>query len=610
MEKEPYRSIDPVTGLNVNKCAKESMLQLLSLVPTLKTILNDVAPKFLKLGQTLQSIHSETKHIIQLTLEIVQKTGDKSDQNLLNKIAEISKQSLNQLEKSSTGISEDLKNVKTSMEYLDRLHKSLHTLKSISKTLGIVSLNIAVESSRSEKSEETFSFFVEEINNLSDRVNFISRDIINDSKASKIKQQDIWTHVIDRGKQLQKITSTADEMIEGNVNKIKQLFETSRVKLEKSTSYSQEISNHIGEIIESIQFEDITRQQIEHVIDAIQDTKNQYDEEFFLEDGRTIGPEILTQIYSFINIQSAQIEQVISEIRDAHNKILKAFNEISDLIDLLVEITSVFSSKKHMEQEKEASFEELFSDFANLDKVLEQGHSLSDKIDEAMLRSTEIALQLSSHVNKVEEISLDLHIKAINAIIMSNQLGSKGITLSVLAKTVTYVSKESNEFVTEVVEIINSITKLTEDLSKAQESEKVKDKLGDGKEILLTPVLDEISKIYKNFQENSSLTFKKSTSIKNTLSMAISELSFLDEMAVQLDSCLGDINLTVQLLEPHVNRSYLNEMNLNTISDKYTMKVERDIHNKTFEKESLAPLSLNKSINDAYEDLGDNVELF
>ncbi|MGD9160988.1 MAG: hypothetical protein PVG39_21400, partial [Desulfobacteraceae bacterium] len=601
-----------VTGLNSNKYAEKSILELFSFVPTLKTILKDAAPKFLKLGQTLESIYSEANNITQLTLEIVQTTGDKSDQNLLNNVAALSRQSLKQLEKSSVDISANLEKVETSTEYLDRLYKSLHILRRISKTLGIVSLNIAIESNRSGKSKDTFSFFVDEINALSNRVNVISREINNDSKTSKIKQQDIWTHVIDRGKQLQKITATADDMIEGNIDKIKQLFETSRDKLEKSTFHSKEISRHIGEIIESIQFEDITRQQIEHIIEAVQDIEEKYNKELYLEDDQSMDPEILAQIFSLINIQAAQIEQVISEIREAHNKILNAFNEIGDLIDLLVGITTTdFSSKKQIQNETGVSFEELISDFTNLDMVLEQGHNLSDKIEEAMLKSTEIALQLSSHINKIEDISLDLHIKAINAIIMSNQLGSEGITLSVLAKTVTDVSKESNDYVTEVVEIINSISKLTEDLNKTPKNEKIKGKsTGDNKKYLLAPTLKEVSSTYKKFQEDSTLTFKYSTSLKDTLVLVKSELPFLLEMAVQLETCLDNINLTVQSLESHIEQSYLNEMNLNHISGKYTMKVERDIHNKAIEKTSLAPLNTNKTINDSYDDFGDNVELF
>ncbi len=596
-----------------NIYAKESILQLLSLVPSLQATLKTVAPRFLKLGQTLQSINSEANQITQLTLDIVQTSGKESDQILLNNVAELAKQSLTELKKTNTNISQDLKNVEVSIELLDRLHRSLNNLRSISKTLGIVSLNIAIESSRSGNSEKIFSFFVEEINDLSNRVNIIFRDISNDSKESQIKQQLIWTHVIYREKELQAITSTADNIIEGNIEKIKKLFENSRDKFEKSTLYTKEISRHIGEIIESIQFEDITRQQIEHIIEAIQDLKEQYNDELCLDDAHPTHPQILTQIYSFINIQAAQVEQVIYEIREAHKKILNSFSEISILIDLLVEMTTLFSSKNQTRTESGASFEELISDFTNLDIVLDQGHNLSNKIEEAMLKSEEIALQLSSHIEKVEEISLDLHIKAINAIIMSNQLGPEGVALSVLAKNVTYISKESNDFVTEVVEIINSISGLTEKLNSRSESDKIKNQLTDvNNEHLLDSVLDEILKVYNKFQEDSSLTFNFSTSLKETLMQAKSDISFLIEMAVQLETCLVNINMTAQSLEPYIEQTYLKEISLNQTSEKYTMKVERDIHNKIFNNATLAPSNDGDSqqIKDIYDDFGDNVELF
>ena len=129
----------------------------------------------------------------------------------------------------------------------------------------MVSLNIAVESSRSSKCEDLFSFFVEEIKKLSNRVNVISRNICDDSDTSHAKQLDILKDIINRRNQLQTISTTADEMVKDNIDRIKHLFEVSRGELKRSTEYSKQISHHIGGVIESIQFEDITRQQIEHV---------------------------------------------------------------------------------------------------------------------------------------------------------------------------------------------------------------------------------------------------------------------------------------------------------------------------------------------------------
>lgn len=585
--------------------------RLSSLMEQLESIVKNIGPDFLNLSQMLEHTHSEAKTITRLTLKALQTGGDETDQSPLNNVADFSEDFLRQLENDSAELFGNLEDIKTSIDYLDRLQKVVYSIRSIAKTLNMISINVAIESSRSNRCEEIFGLFVDEIKELSNRVNMISKDICNDSKSSQTKQLEILNDIIARTYQLKKITAKANEIIKTNVDGIKHFFSVSQDGLKKSRDYSKEISRHIGIIIESIQFEDITRQQLEHIFHAIKDAEEQYTRSFSREDDQALDTEILSQVHSTLVIQMAQIEQVISEIRDVHNRILNSFIEISKLVDMLVEETTGFSLGKNTRNETGIPFEELISGFTNLDEILKQGYTLSEKIEEAVTESVEITSNLSSHVGRVEDISLDLHIKAINAILMSERLGNEGLPHAVLARNVTEVSKESNNFIAEIVDIIGNISNLTENLNKtsgegAQRSKTLKE----DNRYSLESNLGRISDVYKQFKETSSLAFEHSGILKKSVSQSDSALYFLQDIADRLSECIENTRPVIQSLDPYKRQIPADENEINQISQKYTMKIERDIHNRAINHGDQPPWTPDEPVDDEGSEFGENVELF
>jgi methyl-accepting chemotaxis protein len=96
---------------------------------------------------------------------------------------------------------------------------------------------------------------------------------------------------------------------------------------------------------------------------------------------------------------------------------------------------------------------------------MSQGKEIAEMIDSNLKQSAETAHHMAGQLNQMNDISSNLHINAINALIMSKRLGSNGKTLSVLAEDVTEVSLESNEFVLDVVEILKAIEDLSSNFS-------------------------------------------------------------------------------------------------------------------------------------------------
>jgi hypothetical protein len=211
----------------------------------------------------------------------------------------------------------------------------------------------------------------------------------------------------------------------------------------------------------------------------------------------------------------------------------------------------------------------------------------------------------------MKEIGMDLHIKAINALIMSRQLGGKGVTLGVLAKDVREISKESNEFVSGIVNIIGSINGLAEELI-CTSSKNVHDSCNEkeqekpyGNGVLL------ISQLHDRFLENTAIALEHSVVMKNEISRVKSNLGFLDVMKLNLEGCLSEMEKIAGRLRPFSSDKIVETAELDKVRQRYTMHVERGIHHKTVGSK---PVQQDKAIKGFLRhdknELGDNVELF
>ncbi len=587
----------------------ETNLRLSKLVEPLELILKDVEPNFLQLGKEFQSIHSDTDALTQLSVHAAQAVGGGSEQDFLTRVGDLAGQSLEQLERCRAEVTGSLTNVEEGVRYLEQLQKMCPVIRNIAKTLNIIALNIAMESSRSRESQEMFSFFVNEIKELSNRVNAISRDIHEDSGTARLKQLDIYRSVAERRNKLAEIAGTGDKMLKDSIKRIEQLMGISAKALEETGERSRVISGHMGEVVVALQFHDITRQQIEHVIEAIQDIKKKYDGKFLQTINEPAKAEVLSQTMSILTLQAAQVRQVIEEISEANENLSNSFCEIGNEIEALVEGTANLCSKNSIDGEKENPFEALLSGFTNLGSILERGHDLAKKIEEAMFSSSEIASRLSQHISKVEDIASDLHIKAINAIIMSNRMGVEGKTHAILAQDVTEVSKNSNEFVSDVVKIIKSIAELAHELSCLSVNEE-EDHQGDNGEKggKIATSIEQISSTYRKFQEDTSMTFERSKALKDAVLQAESSLSFLRELIDQLAECLKGIEQVIQLLDTFKGKRDDPDGDFDKVSERYTMQIERDVHEQIIEESSNTGRNFEEKKECDY--FGDNVELF
>jgi hypothetical protein len=595
--------MDELSGIIEKTLIKISELRI-----PLDKVSTESEPVFINLGNSLQEVFSGAESLTELTRETAMLIDGESNDNILGNIGEFSRDSLKRLRACREDVSNVLPKVEVCSTNLKRLHDMSPVIGTIAKKLNIVALHISMETSRSKQCEEMFNFFVNEIRALSGKVHSISIKIRDDSERAKSRQIADFTTITDKKDKLSSLADSAKGSVEDNITNIEDLVKMALRTLRLSEIHSQKISALVSDIVVAIQFHDISRQQIEHIVKSLEDISTFFDEEVSKENSANgERSRSLAKAHTVLSLQVEMINQVKKEINNAYIKTKKSFNEIGNEVDALMN-GMVDLSHNTDNTDNANPFQQLISGLLKLEDIMSQGKEMAGVIDQALKESAATAESMGGHLTQMEDISMDLHIKAINALIMSKRLGAEGKTLSVLAEDVTEVSMDSNEFVLDVVEILKAIGGLATNMSCLSNSDN--NHINDSTTEHSTGI-EMLTAVYDDFIKKTTYSFEQSKGLKNKILSLESDLDFLKEMEESLSLQEKNITEIMNEIKPLINEGHHARKDLEYLRERYTMEIERGIHKK-FVKEDSKKIAGKKPVLDklAEDNLGDNIELF
>jgi|WetSurMetagenome_2_1015567.scaffolds.fasta_scaffold12084_5 methyl-accepting chemotaxis protein len=575
----------------------------------LESISKNSESGFVKLGMDLQVICSDAETLGRLAIEALELIcGGSGDKPLLN-ISDFEKESLQRLEVFRSEMSEKFPGFVSCMESMQELNEIWPGIMKIANTLKMVAFNFTTESSRTESGKELFDIFVKEMRALAERVANISRKIKEEIKEITLRFAKDFDGFHNHRDKLDNTSNEARTVVSESIRRVDEVMNFSLLTLRKTEKHSQKISSMVGDVVVAIQFHDIVRQRIEHIIDAFRDIKSFLSEAGLPSDNENIFIP-LGNAYSILKLQSQQVKQIISEIGRVHDQTTRAFKEIAKEIEMLTDEVNLLGSGK-INDSHDNSFNQMLSSFEKLDLIVINGERLAEEISETMKQTSISVSGLAGRLSLIEGISTELHIKSINALIMSKKLGQKGATLSILAQYVTEGSKDSDAFLLRVNEILKSIQVSAEKLNHGS----LKDTEGSGyksEESVSAKIgINHISERYEKFINGTGLAHSCSYELKKKISATEGDLVFLAQMKNGLEDCHRDMEGILAKLSPFLSKFPKPKADLARLENRYTMEIERGIHKKSLEESDGYKESAIKDVRSPENDnLGDNVEFF
>lgn len=610
------------SGSSQPHAASEIPSRLTAFSESLKATSRSVEPEFMTIGRSLQSVYADTKALTQQAVDTVNRFGGKDEESELGRIERLIRESLENLNRCREDVTVNLKQVDAVAEYLSELHDKCSVVEKIAVFLKVVGLNIGIESTRSEESKEMFTVIGQEIQQLSNKVMDITRNIREDSSEAGIRQRSAHGEIAKSLNTLKKLSDDVEVAVYRAVREIKQLMELSFETLEQAGENSRRISRQIGEIVVGIQFHDSMNQRIDHIIQSLAEIDSLLSEDSFREFGKK---ERLGIAHSILAVQEAQLREVITEIAGVDAKSRQAFRQIGDEVDKLAQGLSALGLRNPVNERGSSEkdpFLSLESAVQHLNDLLGDGTELMDRIRNIASQASDTAYRLFDHMKHVREINFETHIKALNAIVNAAHLGEKGRTLEVLAQEMKGLSSQSNVFVQSVEKILESISGSVEELrSRILDTGIDADFLDSG--------MRDISSSYVQFETDSRNTFQRSEDLKSAISQTSAYLDFFPRLAGELENHLHELEEMSGPLKALASKSNDSSGDMENLIHRYTMQKERAIHNSIVEAPKKTALPQTESIewfepvlgttsaeelsegeDHEDDDLGDNVELF
>lgn len=586
---------------------------LLPAIVTLQQLAGTTEDEFLQIGSELQGFYQRSTEIAGMSNQLVEAVSGEGVQTLTGRLQQMMAGMEEYLANARIRSNQSCSTLEQVLDLLGKLSEPLEGFQKMNKTLRMLSISTKIESSRLGELGSGFINLAMDVEKLSHQVNEKSAAILSHRQllASMITSNLTDVRASEISQDLQ-VTSS----LKNTANSLNELLSVNdRCTKYGSTisSISVEVTGNISEVVSSMQMHDMTRQQIEHIIEALDGLLADLPDpnSTALDQGRSQA--LIVEAGDVCELQEAQLRFAASELYSAVCAIVGNLRDVAAKQSLMaheiLNVTGVADSTG-------TSFVDVMSIGMNaitdvLASCAKADQNMSDTMRKVALTIGEIAI----FVTDIEEIGTEIDLIALNAQVKAALTGPEGAALGVLAEAIKRLSDEAVRQTDSVAVTLTSINAATQHLSAHAVTED---------ELLvsqMTVMQDELKVILQALGNMNSELFSilsglgdRVTNLTEDVERATARIDVHERAKFMAAGVLAELEQIVAQARGIVPASSEFKQNLLHMENRYTMESERHIHEAIARKRGgqtslAAQVSLKADTSDDSE-FGDNVDLF
>ncbi len=366
---------------------------------------------------------------------------------------------------------------------------------------------------------------------------------------------------------------------------------------------AKKIASCMGEIVMSMQFHDITRQQIEHVKEVAENLKAKINEE-----GHSLE-DVSAFVRDVCDLQHAQIRKSTDDLSSALRKIIDGLHDIRSSVGQIRSVTE--SAAMASETHGESFMEQINAGISSIIGSMRESSAEQAKITQTVNSASEMVSEMSAFVRDIESMGMNLQLIALNARIKAAHLGKEGAVLDTISGSIYDLSKTARQDTLRLSDMLAGLVSLSrsfrEDFLVLQggqdhAAEKMVEELGS----LISSLKDTDARALAMLTELGGLTdslMKDIGDVSGAITIHQELQEKLEDVMEAVSGLAGRARRICPLKRIDATSSFFKD-----IDELYTMESERAIHMRHFGSAPDSPGAAKPAATAG--DLGENVELF
>ena len=500
---------------------------------------------------------------------------------------------------------------------LDQVSHPLESFQKMTKTLRMLGISTKIESSRLGDMGAGFLTLAQDVEKLSQMVSEKSANILGHRQvlASMISDNLRLVHASESaqdsklGGVLASTSHSLEELID--INGRCDTFGT------MISSISSDVSGKISEVVTSLQMHDMTRQQIEHIVEALDRLLTNHGESITNNVDRESLKKLVMETGDVCELQSAQLRHATTELYSSVTSIVLNLQDVAGKQTSMAAAT--FSTTGIADSAGGSFMDTISKGLATITGVL-VACSQSDREMAATLHRVAGTLQeVTGFVNDIKDIGSEIDLIALNSQIKAAHTGKEGAALGVLAEAIKRLSVDAINQTGAVSEILLQIDTSTAHLfsEATDETQQLSVRISVVENELDT-ILASLGEMNRNLIAMLAGLNTQVGQLTEDIDRATGSIDVhtrVRQMSDQVESVFDRIVEKAREIEPASSEF---KDNLRHMEERYTMESERHIHEAVARKRGIQPLVTSSAVTTVSEtvtttensEFGDNVDLF
>jgi hypothetical protein len=331
----------------------------------------------------------------------------------------------------------------------------------------------------------------------------------------------------------------------------------------------QEIAGQIAGVVAAVQTYDITRQQLEHVQEALAMIARRLRDEGKSE---CRSAEELSRIYAGLGIQTYQLNNIKATLANWTAQIGTCMAGILNVSTS--EVAGI--SPLVLDQEREVS-----SKIAHIESLEKESQTHANKMRQTLAGLSSLVQLIGEHIGKSKTVLNRLHLLALNSMIEASGLGSHADTILAIAKSIVEISTEWSENTDKSANAMQDI------LKHVEQTNLVMDAFSEGRSDELRAAQAQTRNALDSLKAAAAFAARQSEQMESANERMRTKIAqvgrtgdLLDRSFGRIDAVLDEIEMVKRQIEidsPAATNGFdANEVE-HLFSAAYTTEVERDV---------------------------------